>query len=128
MHRLALFVLVVCFPSLLCAAQPRVGIVIEPPVEYYGPVDVRAVPDPWLVYPNPVLIEPVEGSEKAEPLYLYVPGDHHRRWFKHCRDYNACSVPVFFVKESWYKKVYRPAYYGDSGKSTARPAIVVPVY
>ena len=51
-----------------------------------------------------------------------------RRWFKHCREYNACSVPVFFVKESWYKKVYRPAYDGDSGKSTARPAIIVPGY
>ena len=105
------------------AKAADVGVIIEGPPEYYGEVDVQAVPDPWLVYEEPVVIEQTVETAKTPPVYLYVPGDHHRRWFKHCHDYNACSVPVFFVKKSWYREVYVPKYYGD--RPTGRPVIIL---
>jgi len=119
-------VLIYCVSTAVIAAE--VGVLIEGAPEYYGEVDIKAVPDPWLVYEQPVVIEPNAASAKAAPIYLYVPGDHHRRWFKHCHDYNACDLPVYFVKENWYKKVYVPAYYKDRGKPTARPVIILPAH
>jgi hypothetical protein len=33
---------------------------------------------------------------------MWVPPGHQKNWKKHCRDYQACGVPVYFVKDEWY--------------------------
>lgn len=33
-----------------------------------------------------------------------------QNWRKHCRKYNACGRPVYFVQGNWYNEVYVPRY------------------
>ena len=42
----------------------------------------------------------------AEPVYLRVPPGHQKHWDKHCAEYRACGVPVYFVREEWYQERY----------------------
>jgi len=72
----------------------------------YGRIDVRNRPPPLLVYPQPVII--VRQARPVAPVYLHVPPGHARDWSKHCRKYDACGVPVYFVKS----KEYEPGYKG----------------
>jgi hypothetical protein len=43
-----------------------------------------------------------------------------QNWRKHCRKYNACGRPVYFVQDNWYNDVYVPRYRethrGDQGE------------
>ena len=66
-------------------------------------------PPPQLVYAQPVLVAP-PAYAPPPPVYLYVPPDHQRDWRHHCREYNACGVPVYFVREDWYHRDYEPRY------------------
>lgn len=113
-------------PIWAAAVDVGVGVVIEEPAEYYGRIDVRSVPAAWLVYEKPQTIEPAAGGPEVDPIYLRVPAEHHRKWFKYCREYHACGQPVYFVKDSWYKKMYKPASYKDRSKARAKPVIVIP--
>lgn len=70
----------------------------------YGRVDVRNRPPP-LVYAQPVII--VEQPRRAQPIYLHVPPGHAKNWRKHCHKYDACGVPVYFVKSAEYEPGYR---------------------
>ena len=74
---------------------------------YYGRLDVGGAPQPQLVSPQPVVIQPVR-SVVHQPLHLRVPNDHRRQWQIHCYKYDACTHPVYFVQERWYKEVYTP--------------------
>lgn len=47
------------------------------------------------------------------PLYLRVPPGHERNWGKHCRKYDACGRPVYFVQDDWYNNVYSKQYRND---------------
>jgi hypothetical protein len=77
---------------------------------FYGRLDINNYPSPILVYPEPVVIQPVPVGVARQPLYLHVPPGHARDWGKHCRKYNACGQPVYFVQDNWYNEVYVPAY------------------
>jgi hypothetical protein len=44
---------------------------------------------------------------RPQPIYLRVPPGHQKHWDKHCREYNACGVPVYFVREDWYQDHYK---------------------
>ena len=46
------------------------------------------------------------GYVVQQPVYLYVPPGHQKDWKKHCRRYNACGQPVYFVKEDWVRERY----------------------
>ncbi len=70
----------------------------------YGRVDVRNRPPP-LVYPQPVII--VEQPRRGPPVYLHVPPGHAKNWRKHCHKYDACGVPVYFVKSVEYEPGYK---------------------
>ncbi|MEK8031171.1 hypothetical protein AACH06_10125 [Ideonella sp. DXS29W] len=48
-------------------------------------------------------------AQPVQPVYLWVPPGHQRHWSRHCHRYNACGVPVYFVKESWYRTHVAPA-------------------
>lgn len=67
----------------------------------YGQVQFGNAPPPPLVYAQPVLIE--AQAAPPPPVYLHVPPGHARNWRKHCREYNACNRPVYFVRSAEYE-------------------------
>ena len=77
---------------------------------FYGRIDIGNFPPPRLLYPEPVIIQPVRADVVRQPIYLHVPAGHAKDWRKHCRKYNACGQPVYFVQEYWYNNVYVPRY------------------
>ena len=91
------------------AADVGVSISVGQP-GFYGQIDIGNVPRPVLVYPQPVFIQPVRVVQPVQPIYLHVPPGHAQNWGKHCHKYDACSRPVYFVKEDWYNNVYVPQY------------------
>ena len=92
------------------AGAANVGISIDiaqPGV--YGRIDIGRFPQPQVVVAQPVLIErPVRVLRPAEPVYLWVPPGHRKNWRKHCREYGACGVPVYFVQDGWYDQHVHP--------------------
>lgn len=72
-----------------------VGGVFAPGV--YGQIQIGNNPPPPLLYAQPVVISRGP-AYVAEPLYLYVPPGHAKKWGKHCARYNACGRPVYFVR------------------------------
>jgi hypothetical protein len=91
------------------AADVGVSIQVGQP-GYYGRIDIVNFPPPQLIYPEPVIIEPVPVGVMRQPIYLHVPPGHAKTWRKHCRKYNACGRPVYFVQDGWYNNVYVPSY------------------
>lgn len=80
----------------------------------YGRVDIGRFPQPAVIVPQPVIIgRPVMVA--PQPVYLWVPPGHRKNWRKHCRDYNACGVPVYFVDHRWYRSHVMPARYDGRG-------------
>ena len=67
----------------------------------YGRVDLAGAPPPPLVYEKPLVI--VREPRPLQPIYLHVPPGHAKNWKKHCRKYDACGRPVYFVKSAEYE-------------------------
>lgn len=65
----------------------------------YGRVDIGNAPPPPVIYAQPVIIQRGPAYVQQPPLYLRVPPGHEKNWGKHCRKYNACGQPVYFVSE-----------------------------
>lgn len=104
-----------CAPA--SATDVGVSVTIGQP-GFYGRLDIGGFPPPALVYPQPVVIQPVPVGRP--PVYLRVPPGHAKHWDKHCRKYNACATPVYFVQDDWYMSEYVPRYqekhgHGDNG-------------
>ena len=102
--------LVLAIVGLAGCVQPRgvdVGVrasgEIAPGV--YGRIDVRNRPPPPVLYPQPVII--VRQAYPVAPVYMHVPPGHARDWSRHCRKYDACGVPVYFVKSREYEPGYQ---------------------
>jgi len=83
---------------------------------FYGRIDLGNAPQPQLILPQPVIIQPVPQGRTVQPIYLRVPPDHQKNWSRHCREYNACGQPVYFVRDKWYNDVYSPHYNKQHGK------------
>jgi len=73
---------------------------------FYGRVDLGAFPPPPVIYRQAAVVErrPFAGA----PVYLRVPPGHARNWHKHCRGYQACGQPVYFVRNDWVQPAYAP--------------------
>jgi hypothetical protein len=121
MKRNILIALLIPLLALLAAqnARAEVGVAItvgEP--GFYGQIVLGDVyPAPVLIYPEPIIID--HSHPGGRPMYLHVPPGHAKDWRKHCRHYNACGYPVYFVQTSWYDDVYVPTYrqqHGNGGK------------
>lgn len=82
---------------------------------FYGSIDIGGFPPPQLIYPRPVVIQSVPAGVVSAPIYLHVPPGHAKNWSKHCRKYNACGQPVYFVRDSWYNEDYVPHYRESHG-------------
>jgi ABC-type amino acid transport substrate-binding protein len=103
--------------SLPAAAGTDIGVSVgisQP--GFYGRIDVgTAAAPPLLVYPQPVIIaRPVVVQQR--PIYLHVPPGHAKNWRKHCAHYGACSQPVYFVQEDWYRKHYGAPQHPGKGR------------
>jgi len=86
-----------------------VGGEISPGV--YGRVNIGNT-QPLLVYPEPVVIVQPARQVVVQPIYLHVPPGHAKDWAKHCKHYNACGRPVYFIKSAEYE----PGYQGKGHK------------
>jgi hypothetical protein len=98
------------------AADVGVSISVAQP-GVYGRIDIGRFPQPAVIAPQPVIIEaPRVAVVRPQPVYLWVPPGHQRDWRKHCYKYNACGVPVYFVRNDWYEqKVMGPHREGGHG-------------
>lgn len=74
----------------------------------YGQVQIGNDRPPAVVYAQPMLVEPI--AAPPPPIYLHVPPGHARNWRKHCREYNACNRPVYFVRSAEYDPEYQRHY------------------
>ena len=101
------------------AGDVGVSISVDQP-GIYGRIDIGTLPPPLLVYPEPVVIEPAPVGVVLQPIYLHVPPGHAKHWGKHCRKYNACGQPVYFVRDDWYDNVYAPHLRGDRDDQNRR--------
>lgn len=91
------------------ATEVGVSIGISQP-GVYGRIDIGRFPQPDVIVQQPVLVRPVPVySAPPQPVYLWVPPGHQRNWSKHCGRYRACGVPVYFVREDWYRRHVAPA-------------------
>ena len=85
------------------AADVGVSVQISQP-GVYGRIDIGRFPQPQVVVAQPVIIvRPVVLQQAPpQPGYMWVPPGHRQNWRKHCGQYNACGVPVYFVQDQWY--------------------------
>jgi hypothetical protein len=103
LSQVALAMSVAMAPAL--AQDVRVTISGEVAPGVYGRVDIGSGPRPRLVYPQPVVV--VRQARAPAPVYLHVPPGHARNWSRHCKKYDACSRPVYFVKSAEYEPGYK---------------------
>jgi hypothetical protein len=112
-HPLILAALGAALVPAIAAAQVGVSVNIGQP-GFYGQINLGDFPQPQVIYPQPVIIDPVPESY-GSPLYLRVPPGHAKHWAKHCAEYNACGHQVYFVRDDWYNRVVVPRYQGGGG-------------
>src|SRR5262249_30981399 len=82
----------------------------------YGQIDSGKFARPPVIRRNPVIADNAKRRTAAKPIYLHVPPGQEWHWYAHCHTYNACSVPVYFVTESWFVNVYLPAIGSRDGR------------
>ena len=102
-------------PGLSLAAQGGASVTIGQP-GFFGHIEIGNLPRPPVIFPEPVIIQRVPVGVIRAPVYLRVPPGHEKNWGKHCRKYNACGQPVYFVQDRWYNDVYVPDYREKHGK------------
>jgi len=103
------------------AADVRVGVSVSGEIApgVYGRVDITNRPAPPLVYAQPVIIVRQQRTAAMSPIYMHVPPGHAKNWSKHCKRYNACNQPVYFVKSAEYEPGYKGPGKG-AGKSAGK--------
>lgn len=101
--RLAALLLPVAASLPAAASDVNMTVIVEGQVApgVYGRVNIGNAPPPPVVYAQPVIIE--RRPAPPPPIYVHVPPGHAKNWAKHCKHYNACGVPVYFVKSAEYE-------------------------
>lgn len=106
MNRSTMLVLGLIAATSAVAADADVRVIVRGEVApgVYGRVDIGAAPPPPVVYARPVIaVPPPRPVAVVQPVYLHVPPGHAKHWSKHCAKYNACGVPVYFVRSAEYE-------------------------
>lgn len=87
------------------AADVDVGISISGEIQpgVYGRIELGNKPKPPVVYAEPVIIVRPPAHVRLEPVYMHVPPGHAKNWKKHCKRYDACGRPVYFIKSDEYR-------------------------
>ena len=92
------------FATLAADVDVRVMVFGDVRPGIYGRVELGSAPPPPVVYAKPiVVVRPAPRPVPVQPVYLHVPPGQAKHWSKHCRKYNACGVPVYFVKSEEYE-------------------------
>ena len=112
-----LFVIAMLVTTSVFAADIGISVSVGQP-GFYGRLDIGNLPQPHLLFPAPVIIQ--QSRQVSEPIYLHVPPGHAKNWRKHCRKYNACGQPVYFVQDDWYANQYVPYYREQHGQHEDR--------
>lgn len=110
MRTLLAAVAAIAFAAPALAADVGVSVTIAEP-GVYGRIDIGRFPQPQVVVPAPVVIVPpprVVAAQPPQPVYMWVPYGHRKEWGKYCSRYNACGVPVYFVRHDWYDREVGP--------------------
>jgi hypothetical protein len=95
---------VLASPLALAGVDVGVSVQVSQP-GVYGRVDIGRFPQPQVVVHQPVIIAvPRAVVVQPQPVYMWVPPGHQKKWGKHCHRYNACGVPVYFVEDGWYRQ------------------------
>ena len=115
MNNLMLVMAIILSAAQANAADVGVSVSIGQP-GFYGRIDIGDAPRPEIIYAKPVVIAPPHRRGGEEPIYLRVPPGHEKKWSKHCKKYDACGRPVYFVKDNWYKEVYAPRHRASGGQ------------
>ncbi len=92
------------------AADVGVSVTIAEP-GVFGRIDIGRFPQPQVIVPQPVVIAPprvVVPGPPPQPVYMWVPYGHRKDWGRYCSQYNACGVPVYFVRHDWYEREVGP--------------------
>jgi hypothetical protein len=90
-------------------AQVAASITLGEP-GFFGRVDIGDAPTPRFINSSPVVGISVHGGVLPPPIYLHVRPGYERDWRHHCREYDACGQPVYFVRHDWYANTYVPHY------------------
>ena len=109
-------------------AQTHVSINIGDP-GFFGMIDNRGYSAPPVYVRRPVVIERVRYYQ--DPIYLRVPPRHRHNWGSYCHRYDACGVPVLFVRDDWYRNTYAPRVrhdYRDGYRERPRQVVREVVY
>ena len=69
----------------------------------YGQINIGNFPRPAVIYAQPVWVQRPSKVVHVQPVYLHVPPGHAKNWKKHCKKYDACGQPVYFVKSAEYE-------------------------
>ena len=88
------------------AADVGISVQISQP-GVYGRIDIGRFPQPQVVVQQPVLVMAPAHAQPPQPVYMWVPPGHRKKWAKHCGRYDACGVPVYFVRDDWYEQNVR---------------------
>ena len=95
------------------AANVGMSIQISQP-GVYGRVDIGRFPQLQVIVAQPVFVQrPTAVVRRPVPVYFWVPPGHRKNWKKDCRDYGACGVPVYFVRDDWCDSHVRHADFRD---------------
>lgn len=82
----------------------------------YGRIDISKFAHPPVIRREAVVAVGAKHRSSSKPIYLHVVPGQEWHWQAHCRTYDACSVPVYFVTESWFVNVYLPAIGSRDGR------------
>jgi hypothetical protein len=82
----------------------------------YGRLDVSKFGHPSVIRREAVVANGAKHRTSSKPVYLHVAPGQEWHWQAYCRTYDACSVPVYFVTESWFVNVYLPAIGSRDGR------------
>jgi len=102
-----------CAAALLAGAAQATDVGVSIQVGqpgFYGRIDIGNMAPPPVVLHEPVWVQ--RQPMHVQPVYMRIPPGHQKNWSKHCARYNACGVPVYFVREDWYQDRYAR---GDGG-------------
>jgi hypothetical protein len=100
---LAVAICAACLASGARAADVGVSISFSQP-GVFGRIDIGQYPQPQVIVAQPVIVVPPPAAiPPPEPVYLWVPLEHRKHWERHCREYDACGQPVYFVNHVWYR-------------------------
>jgi hypothetical protein len=107
--RNVLGVLLLVALTLIPPAQAAAALVSPTEGRFYGRIEGVEVPPHALLEEAPVIaFRPQGPNEKVQQrtVLLHVPHGEIENWPRHCAKYEACSVPVNFVAETWFQQTF----------------------